>query len=255
VTRRDLTEDTAHWGGPSPWGAGVDRSTAERFMATCDHNRCATIVRAYQNFHMDSREWQDIAYSSLVCPHGHRYEGRGHDVRTAANGTTAGNNVSHATCYIAGTGDPFTDAAKLAYADESNRLDGLTKGHRDWKLTECPGDKVYAWVHGGQPLPATPPEDDMPYTKAELLELIETGVENALAVRHGHPPGMAVDQMHARVEEAVENALAVRLGRPPGKAVDQMHARVRDGVNLALDKPDIQDKIKALIVEATTPQA
>jgi hypothetical protein len=121
-------------------------------------------VRAYQAFHMDTRGWQDIAYSSLVCPHGVRYEGRGHDVRTAANGTTAGNNASHATCYIAGDGDPLTDPAKAAYADESRRLDGLTKGHRDWKPTACPGDPLYRWVHSGQPIPQ---EDDMPLTNAD----------------------------------------------------------------------------------------
>jgi hypothetical protein len=159
--------DTAHYGGPSPWGSSVDRSSASRFVATADHNRCATIVRAYQAFHMDQRGWQDIAYSSLVCPHGVRYEGRGLDVRTAAQGTTVGNDTSHATCYIAGDGDPLTDPAKAAYADEGRRLQGLKRGHRDWKPTACPGNPLYAWVHGGQPVPGPKPpppvqeDDDM----------------------------------------------------------------------------------------------
>lgn len=156
--------DTAHYGGPSPWGSGVDRSSAVRFHATADHNRCATIVRAYQAFHMDSRGWADIAYSSLVCPHGHRYEGRGLDARTAAQGTNIGNNTSHATCYIAGDGDPLTPQAMAAYVDESHRLRGLKKGHRDWKPTACPGDPLYRWVHSGQsaPAPAPGPEPKPP---------------------------------------------------------------------------------------------
>lgn len=155
-THRYLGEDTAHYGGPSPWGSNVDRSSAARFYATADHNRCATIWRAYQAFHLDSRGWADIAYSSGVCPHGHRYEGRGPDVRTAAQGTTAGNNASHATCYIAGAGDPLTDQAKAAFADESRRLRGLRKGHRDWKSTACPGDPLYRWVHSGLSVPSSP---------------------------------------------------------------------------------------------------
>jgi hypothetical protein len=105
---------------------------------------------------MDAKGWQDIAYSSLVCPHGTRYEGRGHDVRTAANGTTAGNDASHATCYIAGDDDPLTEQAKAGFADESVRLDGLHKGHRDWKPTACPGDPLHNWVHDGQHVPGQP---------------------------------------------------------------------------------------------------
>jgi hypothetical protein len=120
---------------------------------------------------MKQRGWQDIAYSSLVCPHGVRYEGRGKDVRTAANGTTAGNNASHATCYIAGEGDPLPDGTKRAYLDESARLDGLDAVHSDWKSTACPGHPVRQWVKAGMPAPgpvAPPPppppppmEDDM----------------------------------------------------------------------------------------------
>jgi hypothetical protein len=163
-TLADLYQDTAHYGGPSPWGSGVDRSSPERFALTADHARCATIVRAYQAFHMDSRGWQDIAYSSLVCPHDYVYEGRGPGIRTAANGTNAGNSSSHATCYLAGEGDPLTDGAKRAFLHESARLSGLDKVHSDWKATGCPGDPLRRWVHAGHPHPggSTPPPPDRP---------------------------------------------------------------------------------------------
>lgn len=172
VTAAALHQDTAHWGGPSPWtGGGIDRSSAARFAATTDHARCATIWRAWQAFHMGpERGWSDIAYSSGVCPHGWRYEGRGPRVRTAANGTNPGNSNSHATCYIGGQGDPLTDQAKRAFRDESARLAGLDRVHSDWKQTDCPGDALRRWVHAGMPVPAPPPkpptpppvEDDMP---------------------------------------------------------------------------------------------
>lgn len=139
---------TAHYAGPSPW-----RGKAP------NHARCATIWRGYQAFHTGARGWSDIAYTSGVCPHGHRYEGRGPGVRTAANGTNAGNAASYATCYIAGVGDPLTDVAKAAYHDEAQRLGvPLNRAHSDWKPTACPGDPLRDWVHGGAASPhATPP--------------------------------------------------------------------------------------------------
>jgi hypothetical protein len=162
---------TLHYGGPSPWGSGVDRMTAVRFLATASHARCATIMRAYQAFHLDSRGWCDFAYSSGVCPHGTRYEGRGPGVRTAAQGTNDGNLRSYACVGLWGDGDPLTDPAKLAYLDEGARLARLRWGHRDWKSTACPGNPAYAWRSAGFPRPATSPpppeptppeEDDMP---------------------------------------------------------------------------------------------
>lgn len=135
---------TAHYGGPSPWpGPG-------RF----DHARCASIVRGYQAFHMDRNGWADVAYSSLVCPHGFRFEGRGPGARTAANGTNAGNGASLATCYVAGEGDPLTDEARLAFLDEAARFGlPLDRVHSDWFSTSCPGSPLRAWVKAGAPRP------------------------------------------------------------------------------------------------------
>lgn len=155
--------DTAHYGGPSPWTGAVDRSSAETFEATTDHNRCASIWRAYQAYHLDTQGWCDIAYTSGVCPHGYRLEGRGPGQRTGANGTNDGNFRSYATCYIAGTGDPLTDSAKRAFLDEAERLGRpLRWGHRDWKSTSCPGDPLYIWRSGGFPAPEGPPPPPPP---------------------------------------------------------------------------------------------
>lgn len=138
---------TAHYAGPSPW-----RGRAP------DHSRCATIWRGWQAYHQNARGWYDIAYTSGVCPHGHRFEGRGAGVRTAANGTNVANAGSYATCYIAGVGDALTPEAQAAFLDESMRLRvPLDRVHRDWKATACPGDPLTAWVHAGAPAPSTVP--------------------------------------------------------------------------------------------------
>lgn len=161
---------TVHYGGPSPWGrqAGLDRSNPERFRATAPHDRCASILRAYQAYHLDTRGWCDLAYNSAVCPHGVRYEGRGVGVRSGAQGTNDGNLRSYATVYLAGTGDPLTVEAKRAFCDEADRFHApLRWGHRDWKSTSCPGDPTYAWRQAGFPRPPTgatpaPPPPTLP---------------------------------------------------------------------------------------------
>jgi hypothetical protein len=150
---------TVHWEGPH--------------MGSFPHSACAGKVRSIQNFHMDTRGWSDVAYTALVCPHGLVYEGRWVRTRTAANGTTDGNNRAYAVCYLGGQGDPFTLAAQKATRVVLDWLDthgGAGPGrncHRDWKSTECPGDTICTWVRAGQPtpggsVPTTPPPAPTP---------------------------------------------------------------------------------------------
>ena len=113
-------------------------------MGSFPHSTCAAKVRGIQRFHMHKRGWNDIAYTSLVCPHGSVYEGRWLGVRTAAQGTNEGNNTHYAHCYLGGKGDPLTDEARdamhdvLAFFRASGSGDEL-RPHRFWHGTECPG--------------------------------------------------------------------------------------------------------------------
>lgn len=144
---------TIHWEGPH--------------MGTPEHHECASRVRGIQRFHQGARDWNDIAYSAVVCPHGYVFEGRGPGVRTAANGTDAANDAWHAVCYLGGQGDPFTDAAKAGISDAVAWLRGAqVNAHRDHKPTECPGDEITRWVHAGGPL--TPGDDDVPLDRNDL---------------------------------------------------------------------------------------
>lgn len=208
---------TAHYGGPSPWGAGVDRSSAARFAATADHARCASIVRAWQAYHMDHQGWHDLAYNSCVCPHGWRFEGRGVGVRSGANGTTDGNARSEAVCYIAGEGDPLTDDARRAFADEALRMEApaLRWVHSDWKPTGCPGAPIRAWRAAGWPSPTPPPapdpdpgDDDMP--QAFLCRLVIDGTTRpeVLLVGAGRDSAHWVRDAAAREGHVVLIALA-----------------------------------------------
>ena len=149
TTRLEANMSTDHYEGPA--------------MGTFPHSSCAAKVRAIQNFHMDSRHWEDIAYSGIACPHGYVFEGRGPGRRTAANGTSAGNSSSYATCALIGVGDVLTEPCKRAiraFDDYMTYVGSRRVGHRDWKATACPGDPIYTWVHNGQPIQGDQPDPD-----------------------------------------------------------------------------------------------
>ena len=143
--------NTIHWEGP--------RLNISR------HSQCPGLVRGIQAHHMDGKGWSDIAYSSVVCPHGFVFEGRWLGVRTAAQGTKAGNDTHYAHCYLGGEGDPFTDEARTGLTEVVNffRANGAgteLRPHRFWHATACPGPELTKLVAAGIPL--SPPTSEPP---------------------------------------------------------------------------------------------
>lgn len=139
-TRLSASAVTIHWAGTPSGEPG--------------HDQCDNVVRAFQAYHMDTHGWADLAYNAVVCAHGYVYEGRGREVRSAANGTNEGNGSSFAICYLLGTGEPFTQEGKNAINDAA---EWLVEGgrdwyvHRNWLPTGCPGDVIAEWVAAGHP--------------------------------------------------------------------------------------------------------
>lgn len=120
----------------------------------------ARMVRAIQNFHMDSRGWGDIAYNRLIAPDGDVFEGRLLGWVPAA--TFGFNEQSVAYCVL--TNGPITEAAKAALVEQMH-ADMAPVGHpfqrigvhSDFNPTGCPGDEIRAWVHDGMPTTVPPP--------------------------------------------------------------------------------------------------
>ena len=118
-----------------------------------NHANCANRVRGIQRFHMDTRGWQDIAYSWLVCKHGYVFEGRGFGVRTAATGSANGSTL--AVCFLGDdtTGrDDVTIEGRQGLAEIATAFfkrypnaTGIT-GHKDHMATACPGGEIYTYV-------------------------------------------------------------------------------------------------------------
>lgn len=106
-------------------------------------------IQGVQDFHMDVRGWNDIAYSFLFDPDGNLFEGRGEGV---ANGATKGYGASSYALCVMGHFDvqkPDEDllegiAATIVWGNAHNFWPlAITGGHRDYGTTSCPGKYLY----------------------------------------------------------------------------------------------------------------
>lgn len=130
------------------------------------HSLCDDYVRSIRAAHLaDVKEnYVDIAYTCLVCEHGAVFEGRGAHKRPGANGSAALNGRDYAVCALLGskglTVPPDAQLNGLVDAIEWLRRSGdagdWVGGHRDGYSTECPGDRLYAWIEQGARRPASP---------------------------------------------------------------------------------------------------
>ena len=119
-------------------------------MAGKPHEECQARWRGIQRFHMgrnhpnpqpNGRHWQDGAYTAAVCHHGIVMEGRGKDVRTAANGTNQANNTYYAVFFmVGGDEEPSPEMLRAAewYASEHLSL-STWANHGDFRPTSCAG--------------------------------------------------------------------------------------------------------------------
>lgn len=120
-------------------------------MAGKPHSHCQARWRGVQKYHMDENGWSDVAYTACVCHHEIVMQGRGPGIRTAANGTNAGNNGWYAIFFMVG-GDEEPSAAMLRAADWYARTHLKTNDwvpHSFFKSTGCPG-KVKNYIRNGR---------------------------------------------------------------------------------------------------------
>lgn len=139
----------------------------------------ASALRGWQNDHIDSRGWSDIAYQVAIDQAGRAWTLRGLVTQSGANGDRDVNERFGAVLLVLVQGEEPTDAMKAtarAVVDDFRRLyPHGTKivGHRDVRPepTDCPGPAAYAALKAGDFTPGTQttPEDEM--TPAQMTEL------------------------------------------------------------------------------------
>lgn len=168
---------------PSRGGLGVHYGGSGTAPAT--HAGCIARWQSWQDFHMDTRGWVDIAYSFGFCQHGYVFGGRGFGVRTAANGTDDGNSRFLAACWVGGAASTPSrqalDALEWITA-EVRRLGAGTqvRPHRWFKPTDCPGIPLAAHADRLNDTPLTLLEDDMPLDTDDLRKVADAVWNRAL---------------------------------------------------------------------------
>jgi len=133
----------------------ISRMTLHHTAALPGQDRLsdAELVRGIQRFHRDRRGWADIGYHWLIGFDGNVYQGRVTSAQGAHAG--AGHNAHNLGISVLGdftkvlparrqlrTVQIFLDRQLARYAIPIERL----YGHRDFKPTQCPGDRLYAWL-------------------------------------------------------------------------------------------------------------
>jgi len=188
-------------GGVSSHYGGGHQSAAE---LDADHARCVSTWLSWQAYHMDSHGWVDIAYTGGFCNHGYAFAGRGVGVRTAANGTNAGNQNYYAVVWIGGEGQTPTQAAFDALAwwivqlRENGKAGNAVKPHWFFKPTGCPGDplaKYVAYNDGNADISTPTPKS--PSTSLNQVQHIQTALEVTIDDKWGPKTDKIALQMRA----------------------------------------------------------
>ncbi len=161
--------------------------------------------RIIQDYHMNTRGWDDIGYNWLISSKtGTIYEGRGWDILGAhcagwntpfvgvciiGNDKVGRKDVSDAAFYSAGI---LYEEARDHFGKNLSYI-----GHRDKAATECPGNEIDAWIRAGmpghKPTPAPAPARDWTEETIMALPQIKQGATGAhvrtaqaLATARGH---------------------------------------------------------------------
>ncbi|MDB1089995.1 peptidoglycan-binding domain-containing protein, partial [Streptomyces sp. ACA25] len=224
----------------SQWGARAPRSRSTNItpgnggvtvhhvggsrVARGNHADCAGQVRGIQNYHMDTNGWDDVAYSHLACVHGYVFQGRGEGYRTAANGTTSGNQNWYAVCGLTGGSstnyDTITnqliDAFHLAITRLRNQGGAASRinGHRDHLATACPGN-LYAYVQNGAMNPGggggAPPWPGVYFRQPPVFRHASVGTwQSRMNSAHGF--SLAVDSSYGPASESACRTFQRRRG-------------------------------------------
>lgn len=166
------------WSARSPSSSisqmsGLTRAIIHHTAGAGDYNttsqsQSAALVRAIQNYHMDSNGWSDIGYHFVVDKLGNRFEGRQGSISSRPRGAhDAINDNSMGFNLMGYFHSPHNQAPTTAQRNAvydliawklptgyspygSGSYGGNTEpflgGHRDVGLTACPGDLMYAYI-------------------------------------------------------------------------------------------------------------
>jgi hypothetical protein len=137
----------------------------------------ASALRGWQDYHMDTRGWSDIAYQVAVDQSGRAWTLRGLRTQSGANGDNDVNERYGAILLVLVTGEQPSAAMKAttrAVIADFRRLYPRGTAIRPHSAvrpepTDCPGDPARAAITRGDFTPGHSEDDDM--TPAQMQEL------------------------------------------------------------------------------------
>lgn len=198
----------AGWGARDPKSAPQHVSAGMRQYFVVHHSGADSdqTVRSIQDHCMDKRKFNDVDYNFLINQQGVIFEGRGWDV--IGSHCTGYNTSGIGVCVIGN--NQLSDAAKRSLAklyQTANARCARTlkvRGHRQLATTgtECPGDKITAWLQAGMPLPE-PLEENAVDIRLDPRDL------DAIADK-------VAERLNAVFFPALTKATAERLGKKEG---------------------------------------
>lgn len=163
-------------GGPGPLdieqveGVALHWPAMTKPLATVDAVKAA--LRGWQNYHMDSRGWSDIAYQEAYDQQGNAYELRGLHIQSGANGDSNVNERFGAILLVLAPGEQPSAAMVAAVREGIARHRALFPnskrivGHGQIREggTQCPGPITQGLIDSGvfEPIPVGP-------TKAQAM--------------------------------------------------------------------------------------
>ena len=137
----------------------------------------ASALRGWQDYHMDTRGWSDIAYQVAVDQAGRAWTLRGLRIQSGANGNNDLNERYGAILLVLVTGEQPTAAMKAttrAVIADFRRIFPRGTAIRPHSAvrpdpTDCPGPAARAAIARGDFTPGSSEDDDM--TPAQMQEL------------------------------------------------------------------------------------
>lgn len=158
------------------WGARSAKRTAQVLSSGPDHivihhtatanstdysrDHAFALSRSIQRYHMDTNGWDDIGQQLTISRGGHIMEGRNSSLpairnrRHAVGAHTANHNahtigIENEGTYTSATPpaalmDALVETCAWLCAVYGLKPDSAIVGHRDYNVTSCPGDKLYA---------------------------------------------------------------------------------------------------------------
>jgi hypothetical protein len=183
LVRSQVKGTAIHWPGMT---GRIDAAGA------VGQRRVASALRGWQDYHMDTRGWRDIAYQAAVDQAGRKWTLRGLNLQSGANGNEAVNDAYGAILLVLGPGEEPSAAMKSTVQEviaEFRRLFPaalLIRPHSAVRPegTDCPGDRARACIARGDFTPGHDTGDDVtPEQMNQLLAAIAkaTNAANAAA--------------------------------------------------------------------------